>query len=122
MTLRCDMICLLCGSKAGSGYFEVSFGRCARTICWLKAFIDCKCLVIYLVYDGKRVVKRLISISAEVLKSVAKIESSKLILRDCKAICKRINNDTTHCHSNDSKDIFHPLRSSSVNQIRIFRI
>ena len=71
---------------AGNSYFEANFGRCARTIQrWLKTFIDCKCLVVRLVYDGKRVVKRLISISTEVLKSAA----NKLTLRDFKAICKR---------------------------------
>ena len=95
------------GSKTGNGYFEANFNRCARTIQrWLKAFIDCKCLIVRLVYDGKRVVKRLISISAEVLKYAAKIVSNKLTLKDFKVICKRIKNDTTHFHSNDSKDIF----------------
>ena len=59
-----------------------------------------------MVYDGKRVVRRLISISAEVLKRAVKIVSSKLTLRDFKAICKRIKNDTIHFHSTDSKDIF----------------
>ena len=59
---------------AGNRYFEANFGRCARTIQrWIKAFVDCKCLVVHLVYDGKIVVKRLISISAEVLKSAAKL-------------------------------------------------
>lgn len=92
---------------AGNGYFEANFNRCARTIQrWLKTFIDCKCLVVRLVYDGKRVVKRLISISAEVLKCAVKTASNKLTLRDFKAICKRIKNDTKHFHSNDSKDIF----------------
>ena len=96
---------------AGNSYFEANFSRCARTIeRWLKAFIDCKCLVVHLVYDGKRVVKRLISISAEVLKCVVKIASNKLTLRDFKAICKRIKNDTTHFHSIDSKDIFSPIK------------
>lgn len=92
---------------AGNSYFEANFSRCARTIQrWLKAFIDCKCLIVRLVYDGKRVVKRLISISAEVLKCAAKIASNKLTLRDFKAICRRINNNTILSHSNDSKDIF----------------
>ena len=32
---------------AGNSYFEANFSRCARTIeRWLKAFIDCKCLVV----------------------------------------------------------------------------
>lgn len=92
---------------AGNSYFEANFGRCARTIQrWLKAFIDCKCLVVHLVYDGKRVVKRLISISAEVLKSAVKIASNKLTLRDFKAICNCIKNDATNFYSNDSKDMF----------------
>lgn len=96
---------------AGNRYFEANFGRCARTIQrWIKAFVDCKCLVVHLVYDGKIVVKRLISISAEVLKSAAKIAFNKLTLRDFKAICKRIKNDTTHFHSIDSKDIFSPIK------------
>ena len=56
---------------AGNSYFEANFNRCARTIQrWLKTFIYCKCLVVRLVYNGKRVVKRLITISAEVLKCV----------------------------------------------------
>ena len=92
---------------AGNSYFEANFGRCARTIQrWLKAFIDCKCLVVRLVYDGKRVVKRLISISAEVLKCAAKIASNKLTLKDFKVICKRIKNDITHFHSKSAKDMF----------------
>ena len=92
---------------AGNSYFEANFSRCARTIeRWLKAFIDCKCLVVHLVYDGKRVVKRLITISAEVLKNAVKIASNKLTLRDFKAICKRIKNDATNFYSNDSKDMF----------------
>ena len=92
---------------AGNSYFEANFNRCARTIQrWLKAFIDCKCLIVRLVYDGKRVVKRLISISAEVLKCAVKTASNKLTLKDFKVICKRIKNDTIHFHSTDSKDIF----------------
>ena len=92
---------------AGNGYFEANFGRCARTIQrWLKTFIDCKCLVVHLVYDGKRVVKRLITISAEVLKNAVKIASNKLTLRDFKAICNCIKNDATNFYSNDSKDMF----------------
>ena len=92
---------------AGNSYFETNFNRCARTIQrWLKAFIDCKCLVVRLVYDGKRVVKRLISISVEILKSTAKIASNNLTLRDFKVICKRIKNDTTNFYSIASKDIF----------------
>ena len=92
---------------AGNSYFEANFSRCARTIQrWLKAFIDCKCLVVHLVYDGKRVVKRLISISAEVLKNAVKIASNKLTLRDFKAICNCIKNDATNFYSNDSKDMF----------------
>ena len=92
---------------AGNSYFEANFSRCARTIQrWLKAFIDCKCLVVHLVYDGKRVVKRLISISAEVLKCAVKIASNKLTLRDFKSICKRIKNDTTNFYSIASNDMF----------------
>ena len=92
---------------AGNSYFEANFSRCARTIeRWLKAFIDCKCLVVHLVYDGKRVVKRLISISAEVLKCAVKIASNKLTLRDFKAICKRIKNDTTNFYSIALNDMF----------------
>lgn len=92
---------------AGNSYFEANFSRCARTIQrWLKAFIDCKCLVVHLVYDGKRVVKRLISISAEVLKSAANFASNKLTLRDFKVICKRIKNDTTNFYSIASNDMF----------------
>ena len=93
---------------AGNSYFEANFGRCARTIQrWLKTFIDCKCLVVHLVYDGKRVVKRLITISAEVLKNAVKIASNKLTLRDFKSICKRIKNDTTNFYSIAS--IKHPI-------------
>lgn len=52
---------------AENSYFKANFGKCARTIQrWLKVFIDCKCLVVHLVYDGKRVVKRLITIPARV--------------------------------------------------------
>lgn len=92
---------------AGNSYFEANFNRCARTIQrWLKAFIECKCLVVRLVYDGKRVVKRLISVSAEVLKCAVKIASSKLTLRDFKAICKHIKNDTTNFYSIASNDMF----------------
>jgi len=92
---------------AGNSYFEANFSRCARTIQrWLKAFIDCKCLVVHLVYDGKRVVRRLISISAEVLKSAANFASNKLTLRDFKVICKRIKNDTTNFYSIASNDMF----------------
>ena len=58
------------------------------------------------VYDGKRVVKRLISISAEVLKCAVKIASNKLTLRDFKAICKRIKNDTTNFYSIALNDMF----------------
>lgn len=94
---------------AGNSYFEANFGRCARTIQrWLKAFIDCKCLVVHLIYNGKRVVKRLIYISAEVLKSTAKIASNKLTLRDFKLICKRIKNDTTHFNSSDNIAVCQP--------------
>ena len=56
----------------------------------------------HLVYNGKRVIKRLIYISAEVLKNTAKIASNKLTVRDFKVICKRIKNDTTHFHSSDN--------------------
>lgn len=97
LTNNRDNVCI-----AGNSYFEAKFDRCARTIQrWLKVFIDCKCLIVHLVYNGKRVVKRLIYISAEVLKNTSKIASNKLTLRDFKVICKRIKNDTTHFHSTD---------------------
>ncbi|MBQ3943633.1 MAG: hypothetical protein II669_04875 [Elusimicrobia bacterium] len=90
---------------AGNTYFENKVGRCARTIeRWLKAFIDCGCLNVHLVYDGKRVAKRLITISTEVLKNTAKFVSTKLTLKDFKEICKRIKNDATHFHFSSKND------------------
>ena len=100
MTKNIENTCI-----AGNTYFENKVGRCARTIeRWLKAFIDCGCLNVHLVYDGKRVAKRLITISTEVLKNTAKFVSTKLTLKDFKEICKRIKNDATHFHFSSKND------------------
>ena len=102
---------------AGNTYFENNFGRSARTIeRWLKDFIGCRCLNVHLVYDGKRVVKRLITISTEVLKNAAKFVSTKLTLKDFKEICKRIKNDATHFHFSSKNDTIFPCDKEAICQ------